>query len=149
MRESGAMKFHNKLLQTGNNTGIEVPPEVIEALGGGKKPAVKVVVNGYALQSTVAVMGGKYLIGFSAAHRAASGLKGGDAIEVDIVLDDAPRTVDVPEDFAAALEVAGARAAFDKLAYSHRKEHVRAIEDAKTAETRARRIEKAVGILRG
>jgi len=145
------MKFHTTLLQPEGRsvTGIEVPPEIIAALGGGKKPPVALTVNGYSYRSTVAVMGGKYMVGFSSDHRAASGLKGGDAIEVDIALDDAPRTVEVPEDFAAALETAGARAAFDKLAYSHRKEHVRAIEDAKTAETRARRIEKAVGILRG
>lgn len=143
------MKFRNKLFQTGNNTGIEVPAEVIEALGGGKKPAVKVVVNGYALQGTVAVMGGRYLIAFSAAHRAASGLKGGDAIEVDIELDAAPRTVEVPADFAQAMEAATLRAAFDKLAPSHRKEHVRAIEEAKTPETRQRRIDKAIEKLKG
>ena len=144
------MKFHSTLLQPEGRsvTGIEVPPEIVEALGGGKKPPVALTVNGYSYRSTVAVMGGKYMVGFSSDHRAASGLKGGDAIEVDIVLDEAPRTVDVPEDFAAALDAAGARAAFDKLAFSHRKEHVRAIEEAKTAETRTRRIEKAVAMLR-
>ena len=143
------MKFHTTLLQPEGRsvTGIEVPPEIIAALGGGKKPPVALAVNGYSYRSTVAVMGGKYMVGFSSEHRAASGLKGGDTIEVDITLDDAPRTVEVPEDFARALEVAGARAAFDKLAFSHRKEHVRAIEEAKTAETRARRIEKAAAML--
>ena len=138
------MRFETTLLQTGNNTGIEVPPEVIEALGGGKRPAVALTVNTYAFRSTVGVMGGKSLVPFSSEHRAASGLKGGDAITVDIELDAAPREVIVPEDFAAALDTAGVRAAFDKLAFSHRKEHVRAIEDAKTADTRTRRIEKAI-----
>ena len=143
------MKFHTTLLQPEGRsvTGIEVPPEIIAALGGGKKPPVALAVNGYSYRSTVAVMGGTYMVGFSSEHRAASGLKGGDTIEVDITLDDAPRTVEVPEDFARALEVAGARAAFDKLAFSHRKEHVRAIEEAKTAETRAQRIEKAAAML--
>lgn len=138
------MRFETKLLQTGNNTGIEVPPEVIEALGGGKRPAVALTVNGYAYRSTVGVMGGKSLVPFSSDHRVASGLKGGDAITVEIELDVAPREVTVPADLATALDAAGLRPAFDKLAFSHRKEHVRAIEDAKTADTRIRRIEKAI-----
>jgi len=136
--------FHSSLLQAGNNTGIEVPPEVIETLGGGRRPPVALNVNGYAYRSTVAVMGGKYIVSFSSEHRAASGLKGGDAITVDITLDTAPRQVAVPEDFAAALDAARLRERFDKLAPSHRKEHVRAIEEAKAADTRARRIEKAI-----
>ncbi len=138
------MRFDTTLLQSGNNTGIEVPPEVIEALGGGKRPPVALTVNGYAYRSTVAVMGGKFMGGFNSEHRAASGLKGGEPITVEIALDTAPREVAVPEDFAQALEAAGLRAAFDKLAYSHRKEHVRAIDEAKAADTRARRIEKAI-----
>ncbi len=138
------MRFETTLLQTGNTTGVEIPPEVIEALGGGRRPAVTLTVNGYSYRSTVGVMGGKSLVPFSSEHRAASGLKGGEAITVDVELDAAPREVVVPGDFANALEAAGARAAFDKLAFSHRKEHVRAIEDAKTADTRGRRIEKAI-----
>ncbi len=138
------MRFETTLHQTGNNTGIEVPPEIIDALGGGKRPAVSLSVNGYAYRSTVGVMGGKSLVPFSSEHRKASGLKGGDSIVVEIELDTAPRETVVPEDFAMALEVAGLRTAFDKLAPSHRKEHVRAIDEAKTAETRIRRIEKAI-----
>ncbi len=138
------MRFETTLHQTGNNTGIEVPPEIIDALGGGKRPAVSLSVNGYAYRSTVGVMGGKSLVPFSSEHRKASGLKGGDSIVVEIELDTAPRETVLPEDFAAALEAAGLRAAFDKLAPSHRKEHVRAIDEAKTAETRIRRIEKAI-----
>lgn len=140
------MKFSTTLLQAEKNaTGIEVPPEVVESLGAGKRPPVRVTINGgYSYRNTIAVMGGRYMVGVSAEHRAGAGVKGGDPIEVDIVLDDAPREVDVPEDFAAALDTAGLRAAFDKLAYSHRKEHVRAINEAKSADTRARRVAKAV-----
>lgn len=138
------MRFEGVLFQAGNNTGVEVPAEVIEALGGGKRPAVSLTVNGYAYRSTVGVMGGKALVPFSSEHRKASGLKGGDSIIVEIDLDTAPRDTAVPEDFAAALDASGLRAAFDALAPSHRKEHVRAIDEAKTAETRARRIEKAI-----
>lgn len=139
------MRFETTMFQTGNNTGIEVPPDVIEGLGAGRKPAVVVTVNGYEYRSTVAVMGGRYLIPFSSDKRAATGIGGGDAITVDLEVDTAPRTVELPADFAAALdEVPGAREAFERLAPSHQKAHVTAIEGAKAAETRARRIAKAV-----
>ena len=135
---------------SGNNTGIEVPPDVIEALGAGRKPPVVVTVNGYEYRSTVAVMGGRYLIPFSSDKRAATGIQGGDPIVVDLELDTAPRTVDVPDDLAAALDATpGAREAWDRLSPSHRKAHVTAIEGAKAAETRQRRIDKAIEALTG
>ncbi|AOX46445.1 YdeI/OmpD-associated family protein [Microbacterium sp. BH-3-3-3] len=134
------MRFETTLSQIGNNTGIEVPPEVVEALGGGRRAAVVVDVNGYVYPSTLAVMGGRQLIPFSADKRAATGLSGGDPIVVELRLDTAPRTVEVPDDLAAALDAAGARAAFDALAPSARKAHVANVEGAKTADTRARRI---------
>ena len=132
------------MAQTGNNTGIPVPEEVVTALGGGKRAAVSVTVNGYAYQSTLASMGGRFLIPFSADRRKETGIAGGDAIVVDLELDAAPRTVEVPADLAAALDVAGLRAAFDALAPSHRKAHVTAIEEAKTAATRERRVAAAL-----
>lgn len=139
------MRFETTMTLVGNNTGIEVPPEVIEALGAGKKPPVKVTVNGYEYRNTVAVMGGKYMISFSSDKRAATGIQGGDPIVVDLELDTAPRTVEVPDDLAAALDAApGAREAFDRLAPSHKKAHVTAVESAKAPETRQRRIAKAV-----
>ncbi|MCJ1686334.1 DUF1905 domain-containing protein [Rathayibacter sp. VKM Ac-2927] len=141
------MRYTTTLFQIGNNTGIEVPPEVLDALGGGKRPAVIVVVNGYAFRGTIGAMGGRALISFSSEKRAASGLAGGDAIEVDLELDSAPRTVAVPEDLAAALSAAGATAAFDALSPSARKAHVTAVEGAKAAETRARRVAAVVAKL--
>ena len=135
--------------QVGNNTGIEVPPEVIEALGAGKKPPVVVVVNGYEYRNTVAVMGGRFMISFSSDKRAATGIGGGDPIVVDLELDTAPRTVEVPADLAAALDAAGARGAFDALSPSARKAHVTAVESAKAAETRQPRIEGIVAKLGG
>ena len=128
-------------------TGIEIPEEVITALGKGKKPPVKVTLNGYTYRTTVAVMGGKFLIPLSAEHRNAAGVQGGDVVEVTIELDTEPRTVTVPDDLAQALSEAGATAAFDALAYSVRKEHVRQVESAKTAETRSRRIARIVANL--
>lgn len=141
------MRFETVMRQMGNNTGIEVPPEVLDALGGGKRPAVAVVVNGFEYRSTVGVMGGAFLIPFSSDKRAASGIAGGDALVVDLELDTAPRTVEVPEDLSSALDAAGVRAAFDALSPSARKAHVTSVESAKAADTRARRVAAVVSKL--
>ncbi len=144
------MRFETTMFQMGNNTGIEVPPEVIEALGAGRKPPVKVTVNGFEYRSTVAVMGGRYLISFSSDKRAATGIRGGDPIVVDLEVDTAPRIVEVPADLATALDAApGARDAFDALSPSARKAHVTNVEAAKAPETRQRRIDGIVAKLAG
>jgi hypothetical protein len=143
------MRYETTLLLTGNNTGIEVPPEVLEELGAGKRPAVVVSVNGFEYRSTVGSMRGKYLIPFSSDKRAATGLKGGETITVELSVDTAPRTVEPPTDLAAALEAAGVRGAFDALAPSHQKAHVTAVQSAKAQETRARRIDAVVAKLCG
>ena len=135
--------------QLGNNTGIEVPAEVIEALGGGRRPAVEVSVNGFEYRTTVGVMGGRSLIPFSSDKRAATGIRGGDPITVDVTLDTAPRTVGLPEDLTSALAAAGVRERFDALSPSRRKAHVTSVESAKAAETRARRIQAVVTALAG
>lgn len=88
------MKFSTTMFRTGNNTGIEVPEAVVEALGAGKRPPVNVTVNGYAYRSTIAPMGGRYLIPFSADKREETGIGGGDAIEVELTLDTASRVVE-------------------------------------------------------
>ncbi|BFM25677.1 hypothetical protein QE430_003482 [Microbacterium testaceum] len=141
------MRFETTLFQMGNNTGIEVPPKVLEALDGGKRPAVTVDVNGYTYSSTVGAMGGRSLIPFSADKRKATGLSGGDAITVELTLDTAPRTVEVPDDLAAALAEAGKHEAFDALSPSARKAHVTNVEGAKAADTRARRVATIVSKL--
>ena len=142
--------FTTTLLQLGNNVGIEIPDEVVAELGGKRVPVVVTLDGGYSYRSTTAVMGGKNLVGLNAAHRAASGAAGGQVVEITIVRDDAPREVEVPEALAAALAADPlAAAAWDRLAYSHRKEHARAIDDAKSEETRARRVAKTVSMLRG
>ncbi|MFF1264649.1 YdeI/OmpD-associated family protein [Streptomyces anulatus] len=142
------MKFSTTMFRTGNNTGIEVPEAVVEALGAGKRPPVNVTVNGYAYRSTIAPMGGQYLIPFSADKRAETGIGGGDAIEVELTLDTASRAVAPPEDLAAALAGApGAAEAFAALPLSRQKAHVTSIEGAKAQETRERRIAKTVAEL--
>jgi hypothetical protein len=143
------MKFSTTILQSGNNTGIVVPPEVVEALSGGKKPAVTVTIGSYSYRSSVAVMGGQFLIPLSAERRAESGIKGGDAIEVELTLDTEPREVVVPEDLSLALAGdAAAKAFFESLSYSNKLRHVLSITDAKTPETRQKRIDKTMDMLR-
>lgn len=143
------MMFRTTILQSGNNTGIEVPAEVVEALGGGKKPAVVVTIGSYSYRSSVAVMGGKFLIPLSAERRAESGIKGGDEVQVDLALDTQPREVTVPEDLSVALAGdAAAKAFFETLSYSNKLRHVLSITDAKTPETRRKRIDKAIELLR-
>jgi hypothetical protein len=144
------VKFSTTMFQMGKNTGIEVPADVVGALDAGKRPPVVVNVNGYQYRSTVAPMGGKYLLPFSADRREESGIQGGDAINVELTLDTAPRTVDIPDDLQSALNSsAAAAAAWDKLSYTHKKEHVRSVLDAKKAETRARRIAAVLARLEG
>ncbi len=144
------MEFSTTLLQMGNNTGIEVPEEVVTALGAGKRPAVVVNVNGFEYRSTVAVMGGRFLLPFSAERRWESGISGGDAIDVELTLDTAPRTVEVPDDLRSALDGSpAALAAWEKLSPSARKAHVTAVLGAKAADTRARRIAGIVTKLGG
>ena len=130
-------------------TGIEVPEDVVAALGSGHRPPVTVTIGGHAYQTTVARMGGRFLIPLSAENRTAAGVAAGDQVEVDMALDSGPREVTVPGDLAAALEHDDtARATFDGLSYTHRKEWVRWIEEAKKAETRATRLAKTMESLR-
>ena len=124
------MRFRTTILQSGRTaTGLQVPDEVVEALGAGRRPAVKVTVNGYTYRSTVAVMGGASMISLSAEQRAAAGVAGGEEVEVDIDLDTAPREVTVPADLAAALDAEpAARRTFDGLSYSNQSWHVLQVE---------------------
>jgi hypothetical protein len=144
------MKFRAVLQLEGKTaTGIRVPAEVVAALGPGKRPAVRVTINGHTYRSTVAPLGGVFMLPVSAEHRASAGVAAGDEVAVEIALDTAPREVTVPPDFADALDRdADARRHFDGLSYSNKRRYVLPIEEAKTAETRQRRIAKAVGTLR-
>ena len=142
------MKFTATIHQMGNNTGIDVPPTVRDALGGGKNPLVRVTLAGHSWASKIATMGDKLLIGVSADIRRITGVKGGEIHEVEVTLDDKPRIVEAPGDLQAALDADPvARAAWDRLAPSHKKAHVTAIEGAKAPETRLRRVQKAIETL--
>jgi hypothetical protein len=128
-------------------TGIPVPDEVIEALGSSRRPAVTVTVNDHSYRTTAVRMGGRFLVPLSAENREAAGVVAGQRISVDIEPDTAPREVTMPDDLAAAMNDE-ARAAYDGLSYTHRKEWVRWVEEAKKPETRVARIEKTVEGLR-
>lgn len=143
------VRFRTTILQTGKTAmGFVVPPEVVDALGAGKRPPVRVTINGYTYRNTVAVLDGRYMIGVSSEHRGPAGVVGGEELEVDLELDTAPREIVVPADFAAALDaVPAARATFDRLSYSNKAWHTLQIAAAKAPETRARRIEKSVAAL--
>jgi hypothetical protein len=140
------MRFTTTLDPAGKNAaGFRVPREVVEALGKGKRPPVIVTINGYSYRNTVAVYGDEFLIGVAQEHRGPAGVTPGDVIEVDLQLDTAPREVEVPADLAAALDAAPeAKLAFEALSYSNKRRYTLSIEDAKSAETRRRRIEKSV-----
>jgi hypothetical protein len=131
-------------------TGLRVPAEVVEALGSGKRPPVTVTVNGHSYRSTVAAYGGDCFLPLAAEHRTAAGVAAGDTVSVDVELDTAPRVVEVPADLAAALDAEpDARRRFDALSYSHQRRHVLAVEGAKAAATRERRVAAAVAMLLG
>lgn len=146
------MEFRSTLMSHGKTaTGVEVPDGIVAGLGSTKRPKVKVTIGDYSYRSSVASMGGVYLLGVSAEVRAQTGVQPGDELEIEIELDEEPREVAVPDDLAGALGRAPqAQAFFEGLNYSNTRRLVRAIDAAKTAETRQRRIDKTVaGLLDG
>ena len=144
------MKYRTTILQSGKSaTGIPVPEAVLEALGAGKRPPVRLTVNGYSYRSTVGSVDGRPMVGLNAEHRAAAGLEGGQAVEVAIELDTAKREVTVPPELAAALDAdPRARRTFEGLSYSNQSWHALQVTGAKTDETRQRRIERSLQALR-
>ena len=144
------MKFKTTILQAGKTaTGIKVPSEIVESFKAGKKPPVKVTINGYTYRSTIAVMGGAFMVGISAENRKGAKVNGGDAIEVKIELDTEVRVVEVPEEFQKALNKnAAAKKNFEQLSNSKKKWLTMPITEAKTEETKVKRIDKAIALLK-
>ena len=144
----GVQRFKATLQQHGSGTVVVVPFELKEAFGSGRPP-VRATVNGHTFRTTLFTMGGRALLGLNREVREAARVEAGQEVSVELERDDEPRTVEVPQDLAAAMETDPAiRETFDDLSYTHRKEYVRWIEDAKREETRARRIEKSIELLR-
>ena len=145
------MRFRAKIHLSGKTaTGIRVPDKIVEKLGPSKRPPVRVTIKGYTYRSTVASMGGEFWVGVSAENREGAGVSAGDRVDVDIELDTEPREVTVPPDLKKALgRNAAAKKNFEKLSYSNKRRYVLQIEDAKTVETRQRRIDRTVNELKG
>ena len=145
------MRFRTEILSSGKTAaGIVVPPEVVEGLAAGKKPAVKVTINGYAYRSSIATVNGRSMIGVSNDVRKAAGIAAGEVHDVDVELDTEPRTVAIPPVLATALDAnPAARAAFDRLSYSNQRRIAEPIGAAKSEETRDRRVAKAIQELAG
>jgi hypothetical protein len=145
MSDLKKQSFNTAILQIGNNTGICVPNEVVDKMGAGKKPPVIVTINDYTYRNTIAVMGGKFMIGVSADIRSKTGIKGGDKVKVTLELDTKPREVEVPAEFQRLLnENPEAKQFFETLSYSNKQKYVLPIKEAKTEDTRQRRMEKFI-----
>lgn len=143
------MEFRTTIQLGGKTaTGFQVPDEVVEGLGSGKRPPVTVTIGNYTYRSTIAPMGGVFMLPLNAENRQAAGVAAGDEVTVQIELDTEPREITVPEDFSATLDLNPvARQYFDSLSYSNKRRLVLSIEGAKAMETRQRRIDKTITML--
>ncbi len=139
------MRFRTKILPAGKTAaGIEVPAKVVAALGSSKRPPVRATINGFTYRSTVAVMGGKFMLGVSNEVRKSAAVEAGDTVDIDLELDTEPREVQLPPDFAAALgRDATAKKFFAGLSYSNKRRLVTAL-DVKAVDVRKQRIAKTV-----
>ena len=143
-----AKTFKTTLWREGNLCAIRVPFDPKEVFGKVRAP-VKVTLKGYTYRSTISSMGGETLIPLRKSHRDAAGLRGDETLNVTLELDDDKREVEPPADLVKALSaLPGGWAAWRTLSYTHQREHVEAIEGAKQPETRGRRIEKAVALVK-
>jgi Bacteriocin-protection, YdeI or OmpD-Associated/Domain of unknown function (DUF1905) len=141
-------RFEGLLEQHGPGTVVVVPFDLKETFGSGRPP-VRATVNGYAFRTTLFRMGGRGLLGLNREVRERAGVEAGETVRVELERDDEPRIIEPPPDLAAALERdAAVRHTFQGLSYTHKKEYVRWIEEAKREETRHRRVEKSIKLLR-
>ncbi|MEZ4593606.1 MAG: YdeI/OmpD-associated family protein [Chloroflexota bacterium] len=140
------VSFDTTLSAFGNNTGIEVPDEIMAELNAGKRPALLVKINGYDYQNTPGIMNGKTMLSFSSEHRQNTGLAGGDKIHVELAVATTPREVAMSDDFREALQASNTEQFFNTLSNSLQRYHCDLINGAKTAETRQKRIEKAIDL---
>ncbi|WP_152363183.1 YdeI/OmpD-associated family protein [Microlunatus speluncae] len=144
------MKFRAELESSGKNTaGFEVPDSIVEGLGGGGHPKVVVKIKGYEFRTSIAKMGGRYMLGVSADRRGEAGVAAGDVLDVEVELDTAERVIEVPDDFAEALAAEpAAKEFFESLSYSKQSWHTLQITGAKKPETRDKRVASSVAMLR-
>jgi hypothetical protein len=146
----GSIRFKATLVPRGPAAAVVLDPEQVETVGeGAQRFPVVATVNGYGWRTSVARMRGEFLLGLNRAVRREAGVETGDTVDVELELDTAPREVELPEALSNALaQDSEARAAFDRLSYTHRKEYARWIDEAKRDETRERRVIQALEMLR-
>jgi hypothetical protein len=146
----GEIRFRAKLQARGPAAAVVLEDAQVAAVGeGAKRFPVVATVNGYTWRTSVARMGGESLLGLNRQVREAAGVAAGDSVEVVLLIDREPREVEVPDDLAAALAAdAQAKAIFDALAFTHRKEYARWIAEAKRDDTRRRRLSQAIEMIR-
>ena len=142
------MTYSTVVIPDGNHASIAIPDTILAELGGNRRAALRVTINGHTYESTATAVNGECRVVFPSANRAAAGAAGGDTVEVTLELITGYREVELHPEFAKALDEAGLRAGFDELAYSHRKEYARAIAEAKADKTRQRRIASAIDAIR-
>ncbi|HEV2013847.1 MAG TPA: YdeI/OmpD-associated family protein [Candidatus Dormibacteraeota bacterium] len=143
------LRFESRLESDQEACFIRVAPEVLSALGQGKRVPVKVTINGYTYRTTIAVYGGQYYLGVRREVREAAGVAAGDRLTVGLEYDAELRVVDLPEGLRTALQAdPEAAAGFDKLSHTHKKELVQWVTGAKRAEAQRRRMEQAMAMLR-
>lgn len=147
-KDANWISFDTTLSAFGNNTGIEVPDEIMAELDAGKRPSLLVKVNGYEYQNTPGIMNGKTMLSFSAEHRKNTGLEGGDKIHVELAMSTKPREVAMSDEFREALQTSNTEEFFHTLSNSLQRYHCDLINGAKTEATRQRRIEKAIGLFK-
>ena len=146
----GVLRFTTQLQPRGNASAVVLDDDQVAVVGeGARRFPVVATVNGYTWRTSVTRMKGEFLLGLSREVRDGTGAQIGDEVEVTVELDQAPREVEVPEALAAALAAdPDASAIFERLAFTHRKEYARWIAEAKRDETRQRRVEQAVEMIR-
>lgn len=144
------MRLRLELESSGGNTaGFHIPDHVVEQLGGGRRPKVVVTVGSRTWRSSIARMGGQFMLGVSMANREAAGVSAGQTLDIELELDTAERTVEVPDDLAVDLDRdPAATEAWKRWSFTRRKEAARSLAEAKKPETRVRRLEKVLGDLR-
>ena len=146
----GAIQFRAPLQPRGPAAAVVLDNAQVAAVGeGAKRFPVVATINGYTWRTSVTRMGGEFLLGLNKEVRQGAGVEAGDEVDVSVELDTAPREVEVPEALAAALAAdPQAKASFEHMAFSHRKEYARWIAEARQEETRQRRVQQALEMIR-
>jgi hypothetical protein len=150
MKSVGAITLEGQLVTRGPAAALILDDQQVATVGeGAKRFPVVATVNGYTWRTSVARMRGEFMVGLNRQVREGAGVQAGDTVTLELALDTEERTVEVPPALAEALDNdPQAKTAFAGMAFTHRKEYARWIDEAKKEETRARRVAQAVEMIR-